>query len=177
MFCGRCGRPRAEGDAFCPGCGARYPDAPRDATAPDEDEQTAGYEEPTIAADPAPDDPPYGSEMALAAGLLSFFMPFIALIVALVMRAGELRPRRRGFLKTWAIASGAWLCTGWLIFVLVVTSSGALGGGGCQGGPDPFGLPSYTSSDGKHWTAHIPCVNGGSTSRPARPSEVPGQQP
>jgi hypothetical protein len=44
--------------------------------------------------------------MPVAAVLLSLFMPLIALIVALVMRAGELRPSRRGFLKSWAIASG-----------------------------------------------------------------------
>ena len=46
-----------------------------------------------------------------------------------------------------------------------------------RAGYDPFGLPSYTSSDGTHWTAQIPCVNGGSTSRPAKPGEVPGEAP
>jgi hypothetical protein len=30
--------------------------------------------------------------MTIIAGLLTIFMPFIALIVALVMRSGELRP-------------------------------------------------------------------------------------
>ena len=115
--------------------------------------------------------------MAIGAGLLTFFMPFIALIVALLMRASELRPRRRGFLKTWAIASAAWLCSGWLIAIVLFTSVGVGQGSGCKGGPDPFGLPSFTSTDGKHWTAHVACVNGGSTTRPAKPGEVPGQQP
>ena len=175
MFCGRCGRPRAEGDVFCQGCGARYP--------ADDDEPTADAGEPPAGeprgADPAAaaDDPPYPGEAGLGAGLLTFFMPFIALVVAMVMRAGERRPRRRGFLKTWAIASAAWLCTGWLVALLLFASVGSASGGGCKGGPDPFGLPSYTSTDGKHWTAHVPCVDGGSTSRPARAGEVPDEQP
>ena len=52
-----------------------------------------------------------------------------------------------------------------------LTSGSIGGGGGCQGGPDPFGVPSFVSSDNKHWTAVVPCVNGGSKSRPATPAE------
>jgi hypothetical protein len=65
-------------------------------------------------------------------------MPLISLIVALVMRSSEQAAKRRGFLKNWAVASGAWMCTGWLLLLLVFTSAGGFaGGGGCKGGPDP----------------------------------------
>jgi hypothetical protein len=102
--------------------------------------------------------------------------PFISLVVALVMRSSETQPSRREFLKSWAIWSGAWLCTGFLIFAIaacsVMSGTGAFSSG-CKGGPDPFGMPSYVSQDGKHWTAIVPCVDGGTKSRPARPGEVP----
>ena len=63
--------------------------------------------------------------MTLLAVLLTFFMPLIALIVALVMRAGELRPKRRRFLKNWAIWSGAWLASVWVVaFVLFLSLGG-----------------------------------------------------
>jgi hypothetical protein len=52
-------------------------------------------------------DMPYGGGATAGAILLTLFAPFIALIVALVMRSGELRPRRRQFLKNWAIGSAA----------------------------------------------------------------------
>jgi hypothetical protein len=113
-------------------------------------------------ADPSADDP-YGSEMVLGAVLLTIFAPFIALVVALVMRGSETRPTRRASLKTWAIASSAWLATGFLIAILVLAS---ITGGGCRGGMDPFGLPEYSSQDGQHWTATYPCVDGGTTSTP-----------
>ena len=57
-------------------------------------------------------DEPYGSGMALGATLLTIFAPFIALVAALIMRGSETRPKRLAFLRTWAIASGAWLATG-----------------------------------------------------------------
>jgi hypothetical protein len=101
MFCGKCGAARVEGDDFCQTCGAPY-DAGAPATA------TATVEPPPpdpLA--PVGDDPPFPSWAPLAAGVLTFFAPFVSLIVALVMRSGEHRPRRRGFLKGWAIASGA----------------------------------------------------------------------
>ncbi|HEY7257616.1 MAG TPA: zinc ribbon domain-containing protein [Gaiellales bacterium] len=172
MYCGKCGAARAEGDSFCPRCGAAY--------AAEEPGAGAGFSSPVAPADPASDDTPFSGEMTLAAFLLAIFMPFIALIAALVMRSSEQRPSRRQFLKTWAIVSGAWLATGWivalLLFVSVAGSIGS-GGGGCKGAPDPFGLPEYTSTDGKHWTAIVPCTGGGTTTRPAKPGEVPGGSP
>ena len=92
--------------------------------------------------------------MTIVAALLTLFMPFIALIVALVDAAGELRASRRGFLKTWAIVSAAWLCTGWVLvfFLFFAVSSSA---SGCKGGIDQFSLPSFQSSDNVHWTGHV----------------------
>jgi hypothetical protein len=116
----------------------------------------------TVAAVPA--DEPYASGMTLGAVLLTIFMPFIALVVALVMRGSETRPTRLAFLKTWAIASGAWLATGFLIVVLALGT--VAGGSACRGGIDEFGLPEYSSRDGRHWTATYPCVEGGKTSTP-----------
>jgi len=119
-------------------------------------------------------DEPCGSGMGLAAVLLTLFMPLIALIAALAMRGNETRPSRLSFLKNWAIASGAWLATGWLTGVILVLSiSGGGGGGGCRGGIDQFGVPYYQSTDGKHWIPVYPCTNGGSTETPAPPGSVP----
>ena len=86
MYCGKCGAARAEGDAFCPSCGAAYSDTERSS--------------PFASAGPRTDDTPFGGEMTLVAILLAAFMPFIALIVALVMRSGEERPSRHQFPKT-----------------------------------------------------------------------------
>jgi hypothetical protein len=175
VYCGRCGAARREGDAFCPSCGTAY-DPPAEATT-----GATAIPPPVFGSAPPPgDDAPYGGEMTLVAILLGFFMPFIALIVSLVMRSGEQRPSRRAFLKTWAIASGAWLCAGWIVALLIFAAvAGSMGGGGgaCKGGPDPFGIPEFTSTDNTHWTAIVPCVGGGTKTRPARPSEVAGLSP
>lgn len=111
----------------------------------------------------------------MAAGAAVFFMPFISLIVSLVMRSSEQRPSRRSFLKNWAIASGVWLCTGFLILIIAFSAAtgGGAFGGGCKGGPELYGIPSYVSdATGKHWTAIVPCVGGGTKSRPANKSET-----
>ena len=99
MYCGKCGAARAEGDSFCPQCGAAYAAAPGDGM-------------------------PYSDEATVVAILLGLFMPFISVIVALVLRSAEQRPSRRRFLKTWAIASGVWLCTGWVVAVLAIAAVG-----------------------------------------------------
>jgi hypothetical protein len=88
MFCGTCGTQRVEGEAYCRACGAAFDAA-----------------DPPPAAQPAPEDAAVSGEAKLGAGLLTFLMPLIALVVALAMRAGERRPRRREFLKTWAVIS------------------------------------------------------------------------
>ena len=118
-------------------------------------------------------DEPYPSGYGLGAGVLTLFMPFISLIVAAVIRAGETRPKRRAFLTTWLYASAAWLVTGWLVALLLLGP--LLGGvGGCKGGIDTFGPPvNLTSTDGIHWTATYPCRDGGTTTTPAPPGTVP----
>ena len=182
-FCGGCGAPQVPGDQFCSRCGRAYSTA-EPPEAPEEHAVVQANSTDESAVAPMPrtqssgtDDQPFPEWAPYAAGAAVFFIPFISLIVSLVMRSSEERPSRRSFLKNWAIASGAWLCTGWLIVILVFAAldsgsgSGAIGGG-CKGGPDPFNPPTYTSQDGKHWTAIVPCANGGTKTRPATKSEV-----
>jgi hypothetical protein len=167
-YCGNCGAERIAGDQYCATCGRAY------AERPPGDPDTAAS--PTVQVEKGAQaaDTPFPDWAGIAAGALTLFMPLISLIIALVMRSSEQGPRRRRFLKNWAVASGAWLCTGWILALIVFSSSGAFSGGGCKGGPDPFGVPiSFTSTDNKHWTATVPCVNGGTTTRPARKGEVP----
>ncbi len=154
QHCTNCGAPRQEGANFCGTCGRRFEDEPAPAP-PEAASATAA----------AADDTPYGGEMTLVAVLVTVAAPFIALIVALVMRANELRPRRRGFLKSWAIASAAWLCTGWVVAFFIVTSISS-SASGCKGGIDQFSVPSFQSSDNVHWTATYSCVNGGTKTVP-----------
>jgi hypothetical protein len=180
-FCGACGAPQVPGDQFCQKCGRAYAaDEPAQAA---EERPVVQSSPPAVAPSPGQqranaDDEPFPSWAPIAAGLAVFFMPFISLIVSLVMRSSEQRPSRRSFLKNWAIASGAWLCTGWLIILLVFASAGSGSGSGvangrCKNGPDPFNPPSYVSdSTGKHWTAEVPCDGGGSITRPATKSET-----
>jgi hypothetical protein len=111
----------------------------------------------------------------IGAVLLTIFFPFISLIAALVLRAQELRPMRREQLKNWAIASGAWLATGWLIAIIAFSSVlSAAGLSGCKGGIDQLVPPSYESSDGQHWVGTFTCMNGGTITKPVPNSQVPG---
>jgi hypothetical protein len=149
-YCTNCGASRQEGANFCGSCGR-----PFGAEAEPEPQPATATAAPTSAA-----DTPYGGEMTIVAVLLTVAVPFIALIAALVIRANELRPSRRGFLKSWAIGSAAWLCTGWIVVFLVFTSITS-SAGGCKGGIDQFSPPSFQSSDNVHWTATYACVGGG----------------
>ncbi len=182
-FCGGCGAPQVPGDQFCQRCGRAYSaDEPAQASEELPVVQSSSTEAPAVGSLPGAqsgdaDDEPFPSWAGIAAGVAVFFMPFISLIVALVMRSSEQRPSRRSFLKNWAIWSGVWLCTGFLIVIIAVgamASGGANGvsGGKCKNGPDPFNPPSYTSQDGTHWTADVPCSGGGSITRPANKSET-----
>ena len=110
---------------------------------------------------------PYGTGMGLGAGLLTLFMPFVALVAALLMRGNETRPERREFLRKWAIASGAWLATG-AIVALIALAAITGGGGGCKGGIDPFQPPSYSKVGDGQWTGTFPCRNGGSVTKPVK---------
>ena len=83
---------------------------------------------PPVATATLPDEP-YASGMTLGATLLTIFAPFASLVVALLLRGSETRPKRRAFLKTWAIASGVWLASGWLLgFLLFISLAGGFGG-------------------------------------------------
>ncbi len=118
-------------------------------------------------------DEPYASGAGLGAAVVTLFAPFIAVIVALVMRSSEHGPKRRGFLTTWAVASAAWLLTGWLVGILLISSVSG-GASGCKGGVDEFAPPiGFTSTDDVHWIGTYPCVGGGTTRSPAPPGSVP----
>jgi len=131
----------------------------------------------TILGQAIPDeDVPYGGEMTIVAVLLTIIVPLIALIAALVLRSQETRQRRRQFLKNWAIASAAWMCTGWLVALIAFASIASSVGGAssCQGGIDQLVPPTYQSADGVHWTATYQCMNGGSLTKSVPASQVPG---
>ncbi|HEX2317883.1 MAG TPA: hypothetical protein VHJ18_02770 [Streptosporangiaceae bacterium] len=121
------------------------------------------------------EDTPYSGEAMVGAIVLTIFVPFIALIAALVLRAQEMQPRRREQLKNWAIASVGWLATGWVIGIVAFSAVlGAAGSAGCKGGIDITVPPSYDSTDGKHWTGTFACMNGGTMTKPVPASQVPG---
>ena len=171
-FCTACGTPYVAGQSYCGRCGnplahaAPADEVPgrADVGDPPAEAQLAGF---------AADDLAYRTEAVVGAVLLSLFTPFIALIAALVLRSQEHRPKRRQFLKNWAIGSAVWLGTGWLVGIIVISSAG-LGTPGCQGGIDQAVPPSYQSNDGVHWEAIYTCMNGGTETKPVPSSQVPG---
>ena len=175
-FCGGCGAPQVPGDRFCQRCGRAYStdEPPQPSVEPSVVQPVpTGGTSPTAGSADA-DDEPFPGWAGLAAAAAVIVAPFISLIAALAMRSSEQRPSRRSFLKSWAIWSGVWLGTG---FVIVLIAFGALAsgsgvlGGGCKGGPDTLTPPSYVSKDSKHWTAIVPCLDGGTKTRPATKSE------
>jgi len=129
-----------------------------------------------VGAQPRPgDDVRYPREAVIGAVLLTIIMPFIALIAALGLRAQEMQPIRREQLKNWAVASVAWLATGWVIGIILFTSAlSAFSPSGCKGGIDLTVPPSYESSDGKHWVGTFTCMNGGTITKLVPASQVPG---
>jgi hypothetical protein len=154
-ICARCGRTATAGQNFCANCGAALappdpqPGMRSDAAEPSGDEESVAEG--------------YQSGMTLGAVLLTIFAPFIALIVALVMRGSETNPAKRAFLKTWAWASGAVLACGTLIvlaFAATVLSSGPHvdSSGPCIGGPI-MGVPAQPLGGNKY---RVQCVDGGS---------------
>jgi hypothetical protein len=181
-YCTACGAPHGAGQGYCGRCGNRLvAEVPADDPSGGAELGPSGTTfDPAAAAlpDPQPagpvaDDPPYSTGATVGAVLLSLVMPFIALIAALVIRSQEHGPKRRQFLKNWAIGSGVWLCTGWLIPLIALGSVGSAVSG-CQGGIDQSVPPSYQSNDGVHWQATYACMNGGTETKPAPASQVPG---
>lgn len=181
-FCGGCGASQAPGDLFCQRCGRAYSTDER-SEAPEELPVVPSSSTENPGVDPLPgarwagaDDQPFPAWAPVAAGVAVFVAPFISLIVSLVMRSSEQRESRRSFLKNWAIASGAWLCTGFVIVIAVIASvtshsHSGVANGKCKDGPDTLTPPSYISQTGKHWTAIVSCIGGGSITRPATKSE------
>ena len=178
-YCTACGTPYGQGQTFCGRCGSRLivsvqTDGISGAAT------STSFGSGSAAADPDPqlaglvaDDPTYGTWATVGAMLMSIFLPFIALIVAIGLRSQERLPRRRQFLKNWAIGSAIWLCTGWLI-PIIAFSAASSGVSGCQGGIDQLVPPSYQSSDDVHWQATYTCMNGGTETKPVPSSQVPG---
>jgi hypothetical protein len=119
--------------------------------------------------DPEPnpvDDVDYPQTTKVIGGVLTIFFPFVTLVAALILRSSERGATRRATLRTWAIASGAWLGVGILIGIIVAVSAASSvahhtpsTSGPCDGGPD---MGSTGVSIG-HGNYRFPCSFGGST--------------
>ena len=106
----------------------------------------------------------YATGMRAGATLLTIFMPFIALIAALVMMGGERSPVRRAFLRTWAWISGGVLILATFVAIAVVASVANPGShvdpsGPCVGGP-VIGAAGVQVGPNRF---RFPCADGGST--------------
>ena len=83
----------------------------------------------------------YSPGQRAAAVIGTLVAPFLSLIAALVMLSSERSEERRKTLRSWAIFSGAWLATGFILVIFV--ASAILGSmspphdrsGPCVGGP------------------------------------------
>ena len=117
--------------------------------------------------------PAWFAPVAVAASLL---VPFIALIVGAILLSQETRPARRRPLKTWVVATAAWLAV-WLVAVFAVFGSAGGATSSCRGGIDHSVPPSYSSTDNVHWTGRYACVQGGSVEMPVPAGQVPGAGP
>lgn len=191
-YCLNCGASRPPGQNYCGNCGTAF--GPADSPGgtfgtPVTGSDLGGLGAGAVSAGPGWTGPgaqggagagsgvdaAYPREAVIGAVLLTVFMPFVALIAALILRTQELRRTRRDQLKNWAIASGAWLATGWVIGIVVFASAlSAVGPAGCKGGVNQAVPPSYESSDGKHWVATFTCMNGGTITKSVPASQVPG---
>ena len=109
------------------------------------------------------DGEPYESSSVLVAVLMTLFVPFIALLAALLLRGSERDPARRRQLGTWAAASGAYLAVGVLLAVALVASFSAGSStdrtGPCVGGPE-IGATGEDLGGGRF---RFPCAISGST--------------
>jgi hypothetical protein len=153
---------------------SRSPQLPREATMGSE------TEEPDDASPPK--DAGFSTAEKAVGVWAAYEHPVASAVVANHMLGSETDPTRRRQLTTWRNNSVVWICVGvavaiiGLVVVLSFASSHGLVGDSCRGGPDktdPMNT-TYDSSDGKHWTATYPCVNGGSTTVPVPRRLVPG---
>jgi hypothetical protein len=112
----------------------------------------------------------------LGAAVATLVAPFISLLFALVLRSNTTEPAKRAQLKTWAIASGAVLALGAVIFLIVVASfisGGSDSSGDCKGGVDLTRPPEFVSTDNQTWQRIRPCVDGGSKTVEVPKKKVP----
>lgn len=106
----------------------------------------------------------YDSGVKAAGALLTVFLPFIALIAALVLRSSEQDAVRRATLRSWAVASGVWLGAGLIIVIIAAASTyrsapHISNHGPCLGGP-AIGSAGAPIGNGNF---RFNCVDGGST--------------
>jgi hypothetical protein len=117
-----------------------------------------GYQLPGRAAD-------YGTGVKAAGVILTVFVPWLALIVALVLRASEASSVRRASLRRWAVLSGVWLALGVLVPLIgfgVFASSvqqQVSHNGPCIGAP-ASGATGTPVGNGNY---RFDCAGGGST--------------
>jgi hypothetical protein len=114
----------------------------------------------------APEKADYSPGQRGLAALATFFVPFISLIVALVMRSSESNPTRRIGLRTWALVSAGWLAVGVIVGIIVIASASSSvarhqpsSNGPCIGGP-ATGATGTPVGNNKF---RIACSFGGST--------------
>ena len=99
----------------------------------------------------------------IAAVLLTVFVPFIALLAALLLRGSEPDPARKRQLGTWAAVSGTYLAVG-VVVTIALFASFASGPatdttGPCVGGPK-IGASGKDLGGGNY---RFPCAISGST--------------
>jgi hypothetical protein len=121
--------------------------------------------------DPGPAEEPspaqgtgYGAGAKAAGVLLTFVLPVIALIAALMLYGSQEDPLRRATLRAWALASGAWLAVGGLAVIIAISAISSSvpqvsHKGPCVGGP-AMGSAGQPVGHGNY---RFDCVDGGST--------------
>lgn len=106
----------------------------------------------------------YDGGAKTGAVLLAFFIPLVALIIALVLRSSESSPVRRASLRIWALVSGVWLGVGLLIAIIALAAVASSGPkvshtGPCIGGPAMGGTGTPVGNGNYRFA----CEDGGTT--------------
>ena len=118
---------------------------------------------------------PYPGSTIAAAVIATFFFPLVSLIVALVLHGRERDPGKKGMLRNWALASGAWIAVEILIgLALFAAASGSVVGdsnrsGPCVGGPEIGASGKDISGNGTKFV--LPCAISGTVTLASPPPE------